>query len=155
MDTDRDRELQQEVDSGGELTIPIVEEEVLAGAQPVKTGSVRVDKHVEKRVRKIDMPLVREEVEVRRVPVNRTIREVPPVRTRGDTVIVPVVEEEVIVTKRLVLKEEIHLVKKRSTERFVKDVELDREHAEVHRLDASGRIVNAPRPRRRRSMLEP
>jgi stress response protein YsnF len=81
----------------------------------------------------------------------------PPVRKKGGTVIVPVVEEELIVTKRLVLKEEIHLIKHSTKDRLVKEVELERERAEVRRLDAHGRVVDShnerrsatPRPRRR------
>jgi uncharacterized protein (TIGR02271 family) len=129
-----------------DVVIPIVEEELQAGAVPVKTGSVRVDKYVERRIRTIDMPLLHEEVEVTRVPVNRVVKEMPAVRKSGDTIIVPVVEEELIITKRLVLKEEIHLVKRRTKDRLVKEVELDRERAEVKRLDASGK-VRAPRKR--------
>jgi uncharacterized protein (TIGR02271 family) len=127
-----------------ELVLPVIEEEIAAGVKAVKTGSVRVDKHVEKRLRKVEGPLLHEDVEVRRVPVNRVVTEPPAVRRKGDTVIVPVVEEELVVTKRLVLKEEIHLVKRRTKDRFVKEVEVNRERAEVHRLDADGRIVARP-----------
>ena len=135
--------------SSEETVIPVIEEEVIAGARPVKTGSVRVDKHVEKRIRRLETPLLHEEVEIRRVPVNRVVSEAPAVRKKGDVVIVPVVEEEIVVTKRLVLKEEIHLVKRRTKDRFVKEVELNRERAEVHRLDAEGRIVDpSPAPTR-------
>jgi len=130
-----------------EIVIPVVEEEVVAGAKPVKTGSVRVDKHVEQRVRRIQAPLVHEEVEVKRVPVNRVVEQVPTVRRKGAVIIVPVVEEELVVTKRLVLKEEIHLIKRRTRDRFVKDVTLERERAEVQRLDAEGRIVDTRVPR--------
>jgi uncharacterized protein (TIGR02271 family) len=131
-----------------ELVLPVIEEEIAAGVKAVKTGSVRVDKHVEKRLRKVEGPLLHEDVEVRRVPVNRVVTEPPAVRRKGDTVIVPVVEEELVVTKRLVLKEEIHLVKRRTKDRFVKEVEVNRERAEVHRLDADGRIVARPAGRR-------
>src|SRR4051812_12432424 len=90
-----------------DVVIPVIEEEVVAGTKAVKTGGVRVDKHVEKRVRRIETPLLHEDVEVRHVPMNRVVTEAPSVRRKGDTVIVPVVEEQLIVTKRLVLKEEI------------------------------------------------
>jgi uncharacterized protein (TIGR02271 family) len=131
-----------------EVVVPVIEEQVVAGAQPVKTGSVRVDKHVEKRIRKVEVPLLHEHVEIRRIPVNRVVREAPSIRRRGDTVIVPVVEEELVVTKRLVLKEEIHLKKRATKDRFVQEVALDRERAEVRRLDAAGRIVQSPTRRR-------
>ena len=146
---------------GDEVVIPVIEQEVVAGTRPVKTGGVRVDKHVEKRIRRIETPLLHEEVEIRRVPVNRVINEAPSIRKKGDTVIIPVVEEELVTTKRLVLREEIHLIKRRTKDRFVKQVELERERAEVRRLDANRRIVDAHRrgpavgpPNRRRRVLD-
>jgi hypothetical protein len=86
--------------------------------------------------------LLHEDVEVRSVPVNRFVNEAPAIRTMGDTVIVPVVEEELVITKRLVLKEELHLKKRRTKERIVRQVELERERTEVRRLDANGRIID-------------
>lgn len=125
-----------------QLVVPVVEEEAAAGTRRVKTGSVRIDKHVEKRMRRIAAPLIHDDVEVRRVPVNRVVDEAPPVRTKGNTVIVPVVQEELVVTKRLVLKEEIHLIKRRTRERVVKEVELNRERADIRRLDAGGQTID-------------
>lgn len=126
-----------------DVTVPVVEEEILAGTRRVKTGSMRVEKQVEKRLRKVETPLIRDEFEVKRVAVNRVVAEAPPVRTRGDTVIVPILEEELVVTKRLVLVEEIHLIKHRTKKRVTKEVEVGRETARVRRLDARGRAVDA------------
>jgi len=129
-----------------EVVIPVVEEEIDATTRAVKTGSVRVDKHVEKRLRKIEAPLIHEDVEIHRVPVNRVVDAAPKSRRTGDTLIIPVVEEELVITKRLVLKEEIHLITRRSKDRSVQEVELNRETAEIRRLDAEGRIIDtAPR----------
>jgi uncharacterized protein (TIGR02271 family) len=137
------------------LVIPVVDEELQAGAKAVKTGSVRVDKHVDTRIQTVDMPLLHEDVEVKRVPVNRPVKEMPSVRKTGDTIIVPVVEEELVITKRLVLKEEIHLVRRRTKGRFVKNVEVDRERADVKRLDANGQMIDArARAPRKRGLLE-
>jgi uncharacterized protein (TIGR02271 family) len=122
------------MDEREEVVVPVIEEELATGVREVTTGSVRVDKRVEKRVRRISAPAVHEDVEVRRVPINRVVEEAPKSRRRGDTIIVPVVEEEVIVTKRLVLKEEIHLIKRRTKERVVKEVEVGRERAQIRRL---------------------
>jgi uncharacterized protein (TIGR02271 family) len=123
--------------------IPVVEEELVAEARPVKTGSVRVQKYVEKRSREIELPLLRENVDVKRVAINRVVEEEPPIRKLGDTIIVPVVEEELVITKRLVLKEELHIVKHRSTEHAKREVTWERERAEVQRLDAQGRVVSS------------
>jgi len=82
------------------------------------------------------------------------VTEPPKVRRKGDTVIVPVVEEELVVTKRLVLKEEIHLMKRRTKEQLVKTVELDRERAVVRRLDREGRVIDRRPAEKRRSVLD-
>ena len=140
-----------------EFVIPVVEEEIDATTRAVKTGSVRVDKHVEKRTRKVEAPLIHENVEIRRVPVNRVVDVAPKTRRTGDTIVIPVVEEELVITKRLVLKEEIHLITHRTKDRSVQEVELNRESAEIRRLDAEGRIIDSPAPRRppgRRSVLD-
>jgi uncharacterized protein (TIGR02271 family) len=121
-----------------EVIVPVIEEELATGVRAVKTGAVRVDKRVDKRTRRISAPILHEDVEVRRVPINRVVDEAPKTRRRGDTIIVPVVEEELVVTKRLILKEEIHLVKRRTKGRVVKEVELGRERARVRRLGPDG-----------------
>jgi len=123
-----------EQDERDEVVVPVIEEELATGTRQVTTGAVRVEKRVEKRVRRVTAPALHEEVEIRRVPVNRVVTEAPKSRRQGNTVIVPVVEEELVVTKRLVLKEEIHLIKKRMKDRVVKEVELGRERATVRRV---------------------
>jgi uncharacterized protein (TIGR02271 family) len=124
-----------------EVIVPVIEEELATGVRAVKTGAVRVDKRVDKRTRRISAPILHEDVEVRRVPINRVVEEAPKSRRRGDTIIVPVVEEELVVTKRLILKEEIHLVKRRTNGRVVKEVELGRERARVRRLGPDGQPI--------------
>jgi len=139
--------------------VPVIEEQLVAGARPVRTGSVRVQKHVERRKRTVQIPLVHESVDVERVPVNRVVDAIPRIRREPGRIIVPVVEEEVIVTKRLILKEELHIIRKRTRERVRQEVTLERERADVQRLDAQGRVIdNSPappsKPARRRSVLD-
>jgi stress response protein YsnF len=62
-------------------------------------------------------------------------------REEGDTLIIPVVEEELIVQKRFVLKEEIHVRRRRTKERVTKSITLAREHAVVERLDSNGNVI--------------
>jgi uncharacterized protein (TIGR02271 family) len=128
-----------ERDERDEVVVPVIEEELATGVRQVTTGSVRVDKRVETRTRRVSAPVVHEDVEVRRVPINRVVEEAPKARRRGNTVIVPVVEEEVVVTKRLVLKEEIHLIKRRTKERVTKEVEVGRERVQVRRMGGEKR----------------
>jgi len=121
--------------------IPVISEEVVADKRTVRTGAVRVHKKVQKRTEHVDMPLMRETVDVRRVVVNKVVTAAPQTRTEGDTTIIPVVEEEIVVTKRLVLKEEIHLTRRRTVSNATQDITVGREEAEVERVDAEGRRV--------------
>jgi stress response protein YsnF len=45
------------------------------------------------------------------VPVEQEITETPPIRTEGEVTIVPIVEERLVVEKRLFLVEELHLTR--------------------------------------------
>jgi uncharacterized protein (TIGR02271 family) len=150
MGRDQEEYPLKDADDKQHLVVPVIGEEIVAGTKQVKTGAVRVDKHIERRFRTIEAPLLQEQVEVRRVPVNRVVSEAPGVRKNGDTLIIPVIEEELVITKRLVVREEIHLVTRRKRGRFVKEVAVDRERAEVHRLGADGQPVDRqPRLARR------
>jgi stress response protein YsnF len=77
---------------------------------------------------------------------------VPEIRTIGATTIIPIVEEEIVVTRRLILKEEVHMTKRYSKEIGSKQIEIGTERAEIVRLDAEGRVVShegKPRSNRR------
>jgi uncharacterized protein (TIGR02271 family) len=131
-----------------ERVVPVLEEELVAGARRVKTGSVRVEKHVERRIRRVDLPLLKEDVEIRRVPVNRVVNAPPVIRRSGDVIVVPVVEEQITITRRLVLKEEVHVLRRRTRERITKEIPVERERAVIQKLDSRGRVVDSTRPRR-------
>jgi len=125
-----------------ETVVPVISEEVVPEKRTVRTGAVRVHKRVNAHTEHVEMPLTRETVDVRRVVVNKEVSSAPQTRTEGDTTIIPVVEEEIVVTKRLVLKEEIHLTKRRTVTTGNQDVTVGREEAEVERVDAEGRRLN-------------
>ena len=57
-----------------------------------------------------------ETVEVTRVPIDKVVETAPEIRTDGDVTIVPVLEEVLVVEKRLVLKEELHIRRRVETE---------------------------------------
>ena len=121
---------------GGEgvLRVPIIEEHLRVGKRLRETGRVRLTKHVETRQEVVDEPLLHEEVEVERVPVERYVEAPVAPRSEGDTTIVPVYEEVLVVEKRLLLKEELHITKRRTERRHQQDVSLRSERVEVERL---------------------
>lgn len=99
-----------------ELRIPIVEEEARLIKRSVETEHVNVrTSTVEHEVTVRDI-VQREQVEVTRVPKDMEVAQVPQVRTEGDVTIVPVLEERLVVEKRLFLVEEVHLRRAVSTQ---------------------------------------
>lgn len=113
--------------------LPVVEERLEVSRRRHETGRVRVTKRVEERREVVDEPTVHERVEVTRVPIGRVVSAAPSVREEGDVTIVPVLEEVVVVEKRLVLKEELHIRRVREEVRAPQEVTLRTERVEVER----------------------
>jgi len=129
-----------------ERAVPVIEEELVTGTRTVKTGSVRIHKEVEETRKTVEMPTIQDVVEVTRHAVNRVVTEAPGVRQEGDLTIVPVVEEEIVVRKRLVLKEEIHIRRRHVEDTVTQEVTVAKERATVERLDESGRVIERSSP---------
>jgi uncharacterized protein (TIGR02271 family) len=118
------------------ITLPVVAEELDIQRRRVETGRVRIAKRVHERQETVDEPLISERVEVRRVPIDRVVeRELAP-RTEGDTLIIPVLEEMLVVTKQLVLREELHITMQRSEIHRPQQVTLRHEEVQVERVDS-------------------
>lgn len=95
------------------LAIPVLREVLEAGVREVDTGGVRIHKSVSTHAQDVAATLHQGQVEVTRVPVGRIVAEAdaPAARQEGDTLIVPVLEEVLVVEKRLRIKEEIHITR--------------------------------------------
>ena len=93
----------------GELRIPVIREELQVDMRLVETGRLHVRTHVTERQESVELPLGREEFTVERVAIGRPLDAPAEVRQEGDVTIVPVHAEELVVTRRLVLKEELHI----------------------------------------------
>lgn len=118
------RELQ-----GDEERVVLSEEELMVGKREVAAGEVVVHKHMEEQVVRQTVPLMREHVEVERRPVPPGVGLEP--RTEDGVLYVPIVEEELVITKRLVAREELVIRKTRITEDQVVEETLRRERAEI------------------------
>lgn len=116
-----------------EERLPLAEEQVAVHKRTVEKERVRIRTVVDESTRWISESLTSEHVTVERVPVDREVEIVPPIRQEGDTTIVPVVEEVLVVDRRLVLKEELHVRKERQVERVEQPVKLRTMHAVVER----------------------
>ena len=98
------------------------------------TGRVRVTTTTETVQELAKATLRGESVEFTRLPMDRLITEIPAVRTEGDLTIVPIVEEILVVEKRLRLVEELHIRRHETQESVEMPVTLRKQHAEIDRL---------------------
>ena len=122
--------------------IALAEEQVTIGKRRVLKSSVRVNKRVNEAQELVELPLLKEWVEVRHVPVGRWLGAPTSVREEGDTIILPVLEEVLVLEKRLRLVEEVHLIKHRQTIQHREAVSLRRETADVEQIKLSGGEVD-------------
>ena len=130
------RDLQVE-QRGTEEIIPIVEEEIHLGKREITTGKVRVHTFVDVVTEPVHASLQEETVEVTRLPVGREVDHVPEVRNENGVTIVPVVEEVLVVEKRLVLKEELHIRRQSRAETVEVPVDVRKHRVEVEQLPAN------------------
>lgn len=121
------------------LVVPKVQESVRVEVREVDTGGVRVHKTVNEQAQEIDEQLRHEEVSVQHVPIDKivSLSDAPQARQEGDTWIVPILEEVLVVEKRCRIKEEIHITRTRRTEHHVETVILRSEDVTIERLDGS------------------
>lgn len=120
----------------GEIVVPLIAEEISIGKRVVETGGMRVHKTVREDVQTINEPIVREYIEVERVSLDQYVETAPAIRYEGEVMIVPVLEEVVVTEKRLLLREEIRLVKRREEIANVQEVTLRREEINVEEFEA-------------------
>lgn len=118
-------------------TIPVVEERAVVRKRRKITGAVRLRTVVHEDEAVIDGPLLTEEVEVERVSLDRWVDGPVPVRHEGDTTVITVLREVLVVERRLKAVEEVRLTKRRATRHASERVRLRREEALVERLDAA------------------
>ncbi len=128
----------------GEIVVPLIAEEISISKRTVETGGVRVHKTVREDVQRIDEPIIREHLEVERVEVNQFVETAPAVRYEGDVMIVPVLEEVVVTQKRLLLREEIRLVKRREEIANVQEITLRREEISLENIEPDNIETGTP-----------
>ena len=111
-----------------ELRVQRTEEELAAGTREREAGSMRVRKRVRTDREQVEVPTRREEVSVERVPVEGEASEA---EIGEDEVVVPVTEEEAVVGKRAVAKEEVRVKKDVVEDTEVVEEDVRREEVDV------------------------
>jgi len=143
-----------------EASIPLVQENLTVAKRSVETGRVRIRTVVDEKLVRVSEQLERDDVTIERVSVNREVTEAPEVREENGVLIVPVLEEVVVVEKRLFLKEELHVHRNRRSEPVDEAVRVRSMRVEAERVGpnepASSAVTSdsARRRIRRKERLE-
>lgn len=130
--------------------LQVIEERLEVGKRAVERGRVAVQIRVEEREEIAQAILRQEEVTVERVAVDRPIDAVPAVREEDGVLIVPIVEERLVVATQLVLKEELHITRTSRREPVSRPVRLRSEQVEISRSD--GPASDQPNPQEGKSI---
>ncbi len=96
--------------------IPLVEEHAHIEKRLVEKGIVRIKTAVDERTQWLTEELTSEEVDIERVAIDREVESPPPIREEAGVLIIPVVEQRLVIEKRWVLKEELHVRKGQRTD---------------------------------------
>ncbi len=121
----------------GMFSMPLVQEELAVGRRTVETGQgVRVHKTVSEETWRVDDTVLRQQLDIVHVPVNAWVDgELPVQRHEGPTLVIPVLEEVLVVQKRVRLKEEIRITPQTHAAPVSSTVVLRNEQAQVERFD--------------------
>lgn len=122
--------------------IPIVEETASVTSRKVVTGRVRIATRTESVDQILPAHLSSMDVEVVRVPMDRKIETTPEIRTEGDLTIIPVVEERLVVTRELYLREEVHVRRIGRTETVEIPTTTRRQTVQIDRLPPPGEAAD-------------
>ena len=124
--------------NAAEAVLQLHAEEAVVGTRLMQRETVRVETVTHARDHVVDVPLTREVIEVERVPIGQVVEVAPAIRYEGDVTILPVLEEVevVVIERRLMLKEEIHVRRRRLTETHRETISLRTQTAVVTRFVA-------------------
>ena len=114
-----------------DLRVQRSEEEVKVGTHGREAGAVKVRKSVRTEREQVRVPKRREEVDIERVPGEGREASGVEIGEDDEVVVVQVLEEEIVVSKRVVVKEEIRLRKKVVEDEEVVEVDLRKEEVDI------------------------
>jgi uncharacterized protein (TIGR02271 family) len=129
---------QDELTQSSRIVVPVLQEQPQVSKRTIDTGKgVRVHKTVHTRQQEVTVPLASDELIVERIPKGEMVdtREPPVTRQEGDTSIIPVLEEVLVVEKRMRLVEEVRITRRRHEENASRTVTLRSEQVSVEHFD--------------------
>ena len=122
-------------------TLELREEELVPHKEMRDVGEAVVRTEVEELPGRVEVDALRQEVQVEHEPVGRVVSERVPPWEEEDSLVVPVYEEQLVVVKRLVLREQLRIRRVSTTERRVFEDTLRRDRAVIEDPSNSGLVV--------------
>jgi hypothetical protein len=124
-------------EADGGLSIPIIEERVVTGVRPAPERRFRIRRRVVSEAKHVEVPYMHESFDVQRVPIGQFVDRAPAPRQEGDVLIVPCIEEVVVVEKRLRVREELRI-------RIVREQRTHRQTVQVRRHELDTKAPDEP-----------
>ncbi|HSK04031.1 MAG TPA: DUF2382 domain-containing protein [Kofleriaceae bacterium] len=124
----------------GGVEVPVIAEQVTVDVRRRPRETVRIRRSVAVEDRLVETPLTDERIELERAAVDVVADTPPQPRQDGDTLVVPIVEEEAVVVRRYRVREELRI-------RVVRTPRIDRRSVRLRRHEvAIERDPIPPRP---------
>lgn len=117
-----------------QVVVRLHAEEVSVAKKQVVTGQVKVGTITRESEQLVEELLEHDHVEIGRTAIGRQVDKAPAVREEGDTLIIPILEEIVVVERRLLLKEEVRIRRVREKQPYQERVVVRRQEAVITRL---------------------
>jgi uncharacterized protein (TIGR02271 family) len=120
-------------------SIPVVQENVVVDKQVIDNGRVNFKKDIDQEEKVIEARASHDEVTVQRVRIDKVVDAPPPaVRYEGNKMIISVLKEEIVVQKRLILVEELHVTKQTVTQKVRRPITVKKERVTVKQKGPAG-----------------
>lgn len=123
-----------------EETVELREEQLVVHKELHEVGEVLVHTQIDEVPGRLEVEAYREEVDIEHEPVGQAVSERQDPWEEDGALIVPVYEEQLVVTKRLILKERLRIRRIATTERQLFEDTLRRERLVVEDPQASGLV---------------
>lgn len=147
-----------DVEQPDDRTLELREEELVVQRKMQDVGVAHIRTRVEEVPARLEVEAKAEEVEVEHVPVGQVVSERVEPYQEGDVLVVPIYEEQLVVTKRLLLREQLRIRRITTTQRQLFEDTLKRERVDVGDPDRTGLLrerfpTTEPAPRQAEGSL--
>src|SRR4051812_30831887 len=117
-------------------SIPVIKEEVEVEKKVIEKARVQLSKTVDEETETLNLPVMNEEVRIERIPINKIMDKAPePVRYEDETMIIPVLREVAVIEKKILLVEEIRVIKTKIHSETTQEISLRKENIKIERFE--------------------